>query len=91
MLANYRMALVARHFVRQNLKPNIILANTLSNYLLSADADARSIEGQELIRAKALSSRPLKLIIGNPLVINVENRPLLTTHGSRKNKKIRST
>ena len=66
MLANYRMALVERHFVRQNLKPSIILANTLSNYLLSADADAGSIEGQELIRAKALSSRPLKLIIGNP-------------------------
>ena len=66
MLANYRMALVERHYARQHLKPNIILANTLSNYLLSSDAEADSIEGQELIRAKALSSRPLKLIIGNP-------------------------
>ncbi len=66
MLANYRMALVERHYRHQNLNPNIILANTLSNYLLSADADARSIEGKELIRAKTLSSRPLKLIIGNP-------------------------
>lgn len=66
MLANYRMALVGNHYARQNIKPNIILANTLSNYLLSADADARSIEGQELIRAKSFSSRPLKLIIGNP-------------------------
>ncbi len=66
MLANYRMALVERQYSRKNLKPNIILANTLSNYLLSADADERSIEGRELIRAKELSSRPLKLIIGNP-------------------------
>ncbi len=66
MLANYRMALVERHYAKQNINPNILLANTLSNYLLSADADANSIEGQELIRAKELSSRPLKLIIGNP-------------------------
>lgn len=66
MLASYRMALVERQYARQNIKPNIILANTLSNYLLSADADASTIEGQELIRAKMLSSRPLKLIIGNP-------------------------
>ena len=66
MLANYRMALVGRHYARQNLRPNIILANTLSNYLLGADANAASIEGSELIRAKELSSHPLKLIIGNP-------------------------
>lgn len=66
MLANYRMALVEQHYAKQNLRPNLILANTLSNYLLQADADDRSIEGRELIRAKELSSRPLKLIIGNP-------------------------
>ena len=66
MLANYRMALVERQYARQNLHPNIILANTLSNYLLDEDADEHSIEGQELIRAKAISSRPIKLIIGNP-------------------------
>ncbi len=65
MLANYRMALVEQHYAKQNLHPNIILANTLSNYLLSADANADSIEGRELIRAKELSSHPLKLIIGN--------------------------
>lgn len=66
MLANYRMSLVEQHYRKQNLHPSIILANTLSNYLLNDDANARSIEGQELIRAKELSSRPLKLIIGNP-------------------------
>ena len=66
MLANYRMSLVEQHYGKQHLHPNIILANTLSNCLLDADANANSIEGKELIRAKELSSRPLKLIIGNP-------------------------
>ena len=66
MLANYRMTLVERHYDRENLKPSIILANTLSNYLLGSDADDASIEGKELIRAKELSSQPIKLIIGNP-------------------------
>lgn len=66
MLANYRMKLVENGYGKQNLKSNIILANTLSNCLLNEDADDRSIEGRELIRAKDLSSRPLKLIIGNP-------------------------
>ncbi len=66
MLANYRMSLVEQHYAKQNLHPNILLANTLSNYLLGDDANAGSIEGRELIRAKELSSRPLKLIIGNP-------------------------
>lgn len=66
MLANYRMALVEQHYAKQNLRPNIILANTLSNYLLNADANSESIEGRELIRAKELSTRPIKLIIGNP-------------------------
>ncbi len=66
MLASYRMSLVEQHYRKRNLHQSIILANTLSNYLLNADANAGSIEGQELIRAKELSSRPLKLIIGNP-------------------------
>lgn len=66
MLANYRMSLVEQQYRKQNLHPNIILANTLSNYLLNDNANAGSIEGQELIRAKELSSRPLRLIIGNP-------------------------
>ena len=66
MLANYRMTLVGQHYARSRLNPNIVLANTLSNYLLEDNANAESIEGQELIRAKELSSLPLKLIIGNP-------------------------
>lgn len=66
MLANYRMALVERQNHRENLNTNIILANTLCNYLFDEDANEESIEGRELIRAKELSSLPLKLIIGNP-------------------------
>ena len=66
MLANYRMTLVERHYAKKNLHPSIILANTLSNYLLGPEADDPSIEGNELKRARELCSRPLKLIIGNP-------------------------
>ena len=66
MLANYRMAIVERQYGRQNLEINVLLANTLSNCLLGEDANPTSIEGRELIRANELSSRPIKLIIGNP-------------------------
>lgn len=66
MLANYRMAIVERKYRRRNLRTSILLANTLSNCLLGEDANPASIEGRELIRAKELSSRPIKLIIGNP-------------------------
>lgn len=66
MLANYRMAIVERQYGRRNLETNVLLANTLSNCLLGEDANPTSIEGRELIRANELSSRPLKLIIGNP-------------------------
>lgn len=66
MLANYRMAVVERQYRRDNLNTNILLANTLCNCLFDEDANEESIEGRELIRAKELSSLPLKLIIGNP-------------------------
>ena len=66
MLANYRMAIVERQYGRKNLDTNILLANTLSNCLLGEEANSTSIEGRELIRANQLSSRPIKLIIGNP-------------------------
>lgn len=66
MLANYRMAIIERQYGRRNLETNVLLANTLSNCLLGEDANPTSIEGRELIRANELSSRPLKLIIGNP-------------------------
>ncbi len=68
MLANYRMALVERHYEKANLRPSILLANTLSNCLLGDSANEDSIEGKELIRAKKLSSLPIKLIVGNPPV-----------------------
>ena len=66
MLANYRMALVEKHFSRTNLQPNIILANSLSDYLLGSEADKVSIVGKEINKAKDLCSKPIKLIIGNP-------------------------
>lgn len=66
MLANYRMAIVERQYGRRNLETSVLLANTLSNCLLGEDANPASIEGRELIRANELSSRPIKLIIGNP-------------------------
>ncbi len=66
MLANYRMSVVEQHYQKKNLNTNILLANTLSNCLFDEEANAESIEGQELIRAKELSSLPLRLIIGNP-------------------------
>lgn len=65
-LANYRMAIVERQYGRRNLGTSVLLANTLSNCLLGEDANPASIEGRELIRANELSSRPTKLIIGNP-------------------------
>ncbi len=66
MLANYRMSIVERQYDKRNLKASIILANTLSNCLLGEKANSASIEGRELIRANELSSKPIKLIIGNP-------------------------
>ena len=66
MLANYRMAIVERQYGKRNLDISVLLANTLSNCLLGEEANPASIEGRELIRANELSSRPIKLIIGNP-------------------------
>ena len=66
MLANYRMSIVERQYDRKNLHTSVLLANTLNNCLLGETANSASIEGRELIRAKELSSRPIKLIIGNP-------------------------
>ncbi len=66
MLANYRMAIVERQYGKRNIDTSILLTNTLSNCLLGEEANPDSIEGRELIRANELSSRPIKLIIGNP-------------------------
>lgn len=66
MLANYRMAVVARQVKGSRHRTNLILANTLSNCTLGEMADDGTIEGRELKRASELSALPLKLIIGNP-------------------------
>lgn len=66
MLANYRMAVVGRQYACNNLETNILLANTLCNCLFDEEANAASIEGEELIHAKELASLPIKLIISNP-------------------------
>jgi type I restriction-modification system DNA methylase subunit len=66
MLANYRMAVLKKRFGEKHHLTDIVLANTLSNCVFGEPANADTIEGKELTRANALSSRPLKLIIGNP-------------------------
>lgn len=82
MLANYRMAIVERQYDRKNLRTNVLLANTLSNCLLGEEANSASIEGRELIRANELSSKPIKLIIGNPPCSD-SNRNNVSTDFSR--------
>ena len=66
MLANYRMAVLEKQNGKRRNNVNIILANTLNNSVFNGEANEDSIEGKELIQANKISSRPLKLIIGNP-------------------------
>lgn len=66
MLANYRMAVVEKQLGQKKHSTNILLANTLSDYVFGANPNLASIEGAELKRANELASMPLKLIIGNP-------------------------
>lgn len=66
MLANYRMAVVEKQLGQRKHSTNIILANTLSDYVFGADVNEDTIEGHELMRANAVASMPLKLLIGNP-------------------------
>lgn len=66
MLANYRMAVVERQLGQRKHTTNILLANTLSDYLSGANPDVSTIEGYELKRASEMITMPLKLIIGNP-------------------------
>ena len=65
MLANYRMALVNKQNKGKHIT-NIVLANSLSNSVLGEDIESKTIEGHEQKRASELSSKPIKLIIGNP-------------------------
>lgn len=66
MLANYRMAVVERQLGQRKHSTNILLANTLSDYISGAIPDTATIEGSELKRASEMVNVPLKLIIGNP-------------------------
>ena len=66
MLANYRMAVVARQLGQRRLNTNVLLTNTLCNGMFGENNNEQTIEGQELIKASHLSSRPIKLIVGNP-------------------------
>ena len=66
MLANYRMAVVAKQLGQRRLNTNVLLTNTLCNGLFGENNDEQTIEGQELIKANQLSSHPIKLIVGNP-------------------------
>lgn len=66
MLANYRMEVVKRQLGKRKHSTNIILTNTLSDYVFGETPNKETIEGHELMRANAVASRPLKLLIGNP-------------------------
>ena len=66
MLANYRMAVVKKQLGQRKHSTSIILANTLSDYVFGAHVNEATIEGHELMRANAVASMPIKLLIGNP-------------------------
>lgn len=66
MLANYRMAMLNNEFNEARSQNELLLANTLSNYLFGIPANAQTVEGYELNRAYEIASRPLTLVIGNP-------------------------
>lgn len=44
----------------------LLLANTLSNYLFGTPVNPLTVEGYELNRAYEIASRPITLVIGNP-------------------------
>ena len=66
MLANYRMAVVERQLGQRKHSTEILLANTLSDYVSGAIPNPKTIEGSELKRASKMVNLPIKLIIGNP-------------------------
>lgn len=66
MLANYRMAVAKKQYPSRNHVSNIILTNTLSNCVFGEDINEDTIEGREYKRANEWTSKPIKLIIGNP-------------------------
>lgn len=69
MLANYRLSLLRREKKLTNARCNIILANTLSNYLCGINSETSSLtslEDKEIDKARDLISQPINVIIGNP-------------------------
>lgn len=69
MLANYRLSLLRREKKLTNAKCNIILANTLSNYLCGKNIETPSLstlEDKEIDKARDLISQPINVIVGNP-------------------------
>jgi predicted helicase len=64
--ANYRMATLNQEIVGERSRYELLLANTLSDCVFGAPADAETVEGFELSRAYEISSRPITLVIGNP-------------------------
>lgn len=69
MLANYRLSLLRREKKLTNAKCNIILANTLSNYLCGKNRETPSLstlEDKEIDKARDLISQPINVIVGNP-------------------------
>lgn len=66
MLANYRMAIIDKELGEKPRQRDLLLANTLSNYLFEGPINTDTVEGYELNRALEISSRPITLVIGNP-------------------------
>ena len=68
---NYRMAVLEKQNGKENNQIDILLANTLSNSVFNGEANENSIEGRELLQANKISNLPLKLVIGNPTVLQI--------------------
>ena len=66
MLANYRMAVVEKQLGLRRMNTSVLLTNTLCDGLFGMQNNEQTIEGKELIKANRLSSRAIKLIVGNP-------------------------
>lgn len=66
MLANYRMAILDQELEGGRSHNELLLANTLSNYVFGDPVNIDTVEGFELNRACEIASRPITLVIGNP-------------------------
>jgi hypothetical protein len=66
MLANYRIATLNTELTGGRSRNELLLANTLSNYVFGDHANTDTVEGYELNRACEIASRPITLVIGNP-------------------------